>query len=142
MNFELKFDIPDKFELKKEISDKAKKVLFLSMNKLQELAVQKAPVDTGMLKRSINLFPYTEGYTEYKLIASTEYAAAIEYGTSPHYPPTTPIKGWSRRVLGDENLAYAVAGSIAKSGTSAQPYMRPALMEVQNKWIKYYWNKI
>ena len=49
----------------------------------------------------------------------------IEWGTPPHMPPVDALKGWSRRKLGDENLAWAVAYSIKKRGTRPYPFIRP-----------------
>ena len=121
---------------------KAKKVLWLSMHKMEELAKLRVPVDTGLLRRSINLQPRAEGSKEYILADGVEYGEYIEYGTSPHYPPIAPLKKWSKRVLGDESLAYAVAKKIAIKGTSAQPFFRPALLEVKTIWVKKYWARI
>ena len=122
--------------------DQAKKVLWLSMHKMQELAKRYAPVDTGLLRRSINLHPITKGAREYILSTGVKYGVHMEYGTSPHHPPIDSLKGWSRRVLGDESLAYAVAKSIAIKGTTAHPYFRPSLLEVKTIWLKVYWNQV
>lgn len=122
--------------------DQAKKVLWLSMHKMEELAKRFAPVDTGLLRRSINLHPITEGSKEYLLADGVFYGEYMEYGTSPHYVPIDPLKGWSRRVLGDESLAYAVRNKIAKEGTEAHPFFRPALLEVQTVWLQIYWARV
>ncbi|QLG62829.1 hypothetical protein [Halorarum salinum] len=56
---------------------------------------------------------------------TAEHARPVEDGTAPHYPPIEPLKGWARRVLGDEGAAYAVQETIAQEGTEAQPYVEP-----------------
>ena len=140
MNFDLKMDGMQIAE--NHTIEQAKKVLWLSMHKMEELSKRFAPVDTGLLRRSINLHPRNEGSNEYFLSVGVEYGEYVEYGTSPHFPPLTPLKRWSRRVLGDESLAYAVAKKIAIKGTPAHPYFRPSLLEVQTHWLKFYWNKV
>lgn len=59
--------------------------------------------------------------------SNLEYAPWVEFGTRPHFPPVDALKGWARRKLGDENAAFAIAKKIAKKGTKAKPYLRPAL---------------
>jgi len=127
---------------KKRTIESSKKVLWKAMNKMQEIAVNKVPVDTGLLKNSIILTPKFEGASEYILADGVDYGIHVEYGTSPHFVPITPLKGWSRRVLGNENIAYAISHTIAKYGTPAQPFFRPALLEVKEYWIKEFWNQI
>lgn len=127
---------------KKELADKLRLVLFLSMNKLQEAAIRRAPVDTGRLRTSIHLTPATPGFDEYILSDGVDYGIHLEYGTSPHYVPISPLKGWSRRVLGDEAISYAIRAAIAKRGTPAQPFFRPALVEVKRINFGKIWNKV
>jgi len=122
-----------------QIIERTKKILFDSMLKMQELAITKAPVDMGILAGSIHLEPMIPGYAEYTLWARSAYAAAMEYGTSPHFVPIEPLKGWAARKLGDESLAWAVRAKIAKKGTSAHPFFRPAMDEVKNIWVGRYW---
>lgn len=136
----IEFNINYKIE-EKEVMNKLKMVLFKSMSKMNELAVQKVPVDTGLLKSKINLFPAIPGHISYTLTAGTEYAADVEFGTSPHYVGLKNLKKWSRRVLGDEDLAYYVQAKIALKGTDAKPYFRPALDEVRLIWIQRIWKQ-
>lgn len=137
----LKFNIDWKIN-KKEVEEKAKLVLFNCMVKMHELAVNNAPVDVGTLRASIKLFPSTPGYKSYILADGVTYGIHIEFGTSPHYVSAKHLKGWARRVLGDENAAYAVAKKISKQGMEAKPFFRPALDQVKNIWVERYWNQI
>ena len=125
-----------------KVNDKAKKVLWLSMHKMEELAKRFAPVDTGLLRRSINLHPISEGSKEYTLADGVFHGEYLEYGTSPHQVPIHPLKVWAKRVLGDESLAYAVRNKIAVKGTAAHPFFRPSLLEVQTVWLKVYWKQV
>jgi len=59
----------------------------------------------------------------------------LEYGTKPHSVPIEPLKGWSKRVLGDADAAYWVQEKIARAGTEAQPFFRPAFDEVRLLWV-------
>lgn len=119
----------------KEVNEGAKEVLFRAMVKMEELAKTKAPVDTGNLKNRIHLTPIQRGATEYVLSDGVEYGVYVEYGTKPHYVPIFPLAGWAGRVLGDKSAAFSVRAKIAKFGTPAQPFFRPALHEVQQKWL-------
>lgn len=121
---------------------KARKVLFLSMSKVEELAVLRCPVDTGRLKNSINLFPRSPGSDEYTVSDGVSYGVFLEYGTLPHHPPPRVLRGWARRKLKDEQAAYSVAAKISKFGTPAQPFFRPSLHQVKNIELPKIWNKV
>lgn len=85
---------------------------------------EEAPVDRGTLLQSgvppdwVDQHTLVWGYL-------AEYARYVEEGTAPHHPPVEPLRGWARRVLGDESAAHAVQQSIAQEGTPAQPYVEP-----------------
>ena len=137
----LKFNIDVDFN-KGQTIQLAKEVLFRCMVKMHQLAVNNAPVDTGRLKGSLNIYPSISGFSEYLLSDGVDYGIHVEYGTSPHYVSPDNLKRWSELKLGDPNLAYAVAQKILKFGTEAQPFMRPALMQVQNIWVERIWNDV
>lgn len=122
--------------------DQLKMVLFKSMIKMQELATINAPVDTGRLRNSINLNPATPGFGSYVLSDGVEYGSSVEYGTSPHFTSPKNLTDWSRRVLRDEGAAFAIAAKIAKFGTEAQPFFRPALDQVKLVWIPRYFEQV
>ena len=133
----LKFNVES--EIKKKLTEEQLKlVLFKSMVKMMELANINCPVDTGRLRNSIVLDPAEPGYSNYILSDGVDYGISVEFGTHPHLVSAENLKGWARRVLKDKNLAYPVAAKIAKFGTEAQPFMRPALDQVKNIWIKRY----
>lgn len=133
----IKFNIQSKVK-KKETVEHLKMVLFKSMVKMHELANIYCPVDTGRLRNSIIMKPTTPGFTSYQLSDGVDYGISVEFGTSPHHTSPKNLKGWSRRVLKNESAAFAVAAAIAKRGTEAQPFFRPALDQVRNVWIKRY----
>ena len=70
-----------------------------------------------------------------------KYGYVQEFGRKPggRMPPVDALKGWARRRLGDENLAFPVARSIAKKGTKPQPFFEPGVkqsMPSVNKFIE------
>lgn len=88
----------------------------------------KAPIDTGRLRASIGT-----RLTPTSAIVGTPllYAPHVEYGTKPHFPPPAALQPWARRHGFPKGMAgaYMVARAIAKRGTRAQPFMRPALAQ-------------
>ena len=140
-------------------TDQAKQVLWLAMHKMQQLAKQYVPVDTGLLRRSINLHPIVEGSKEYVLADGVEYGEAIEYGTDPHIirPKTkkalsfewtdyggTMLSKKGRRELQAKHSIRIMPGKavfkvVHHPGTTAQPFFRPALLEVKTVWLKKIW---
>lgn len=108
------------------VSDGVRKRLFDAADRGFEVSQDRVAIDTSQLQQSG--VPPTEqqdgsivwGY-------NAEYAKHVEHGTAPHWPPIKPLKGWARRVLGDESAAYAVQQKIAKEGTPAQPFVAPGI---------------
>ena len=142
MKFKFNVQITGMNKLRGELLKKQKKVLFLSMQKMMELAKRRAPVDTGRLRSSINLTPVYPGATKYTLADGVEYGVHVEYGTLPHFPPVKALADWSKRVLGDEKLGFIIARKIAMKGTPMQPFFRPSYFEVINYWLPKYWEQV
>lgn len=101
------------------------------LESMATLARSKTPVDRGLLRGAI--FTQVEPGSGTVLVTGTlgvgaqaPYAPYVEYGTAPHWAPIAPLKGWARRVLGDERAAYAIQRAIAARGTKAQPFLQPA----------------
>jgi hypothetical protein len=94
-------------------------------------AAGDAAVDTGQLESSIQSVVENIGVAvvQVRVGSDADQAAPIEYGTDPHFPPPSALRGWCRRVLGDESAAYAVARSISETGTEAQPFLEPAFSD-------------
>jgi len=135
LRFTVSHDIDN--DKKKEVVDKLRNTLMKCMFKMQELAVDYAPVDSSDLWKNISLFPEILA-SKYVLTSKMPYSEAIEYGTRPFYAPIEPLKEWAGRKLGDENAGYAVRNKIAKVGIKAQPFMRPAYYEVLWFWFGYF----
>jgi len=126
---------------KKFASEGMKKVLWKAMTKMEELAKMRAPVDTGMLKARIHLNPLQFGANEYTLSDGVSYGKDLEYGNRPHNVPLEPLIDWVKRkgIATDEGhqIAFAkyVQEKIRTEGVNPHPFFRPALHEVQFKWL-------
>lgn len=111
--------------LESELADAATDIA----QRIEAEATENAPVGTtGNLQSSIRGLVEAVGATLVRIrVGSTaDYAAAVEKGTEPHFPPPSALREWARSVLGDADLAFPVARSIAESGTEAQPFLEPA----------------
>ena len=133
----IQFNIDHKIK-KQETFEKLKEVLFLSMIKMEQLAVTNVPVDTGRLKVSINLIPRIPGYTKYILSTGVTYAEAVEYGTSPHVIIPTNRQALKFKAEGKT----IIVKKVMHPGTAASPYMRPSMDQVKNIWIKKYFKRV
>jgi phage gpG-like protein len=102
-------------------------------------AKARAPRDRSLLINSLN---YRTTRDQAIVGTAAEYAPHVEYGTRPHFPPIKAIREWAGRVLGDEGAAFPVARAIAKKGTKAQPFLRPALDENRKRLVKMYHDTI
>jgi hypothetical protein len=84
-------------------------------------------VDTGRLRSDIQANMKWEGEKAIGRVGTdVKYAAAIEFGSRPHWPPIDPIRQWCRRHKIDEKLAFVIARKISKVGTPAKPFLYPA----------------
>ena len=131
-----------------KVRAQAKKVLWKAMNKMQEIAIRKVPVDTGLLKSTIKIFPQFEGASEYILADGVEYGYDIEMGNRPHKVSWEPIEKWVKRkgigTTKDEIFLITkyVVEKIRTKGVNSQPFFRPSLLEVENIWLPQFWVEI
>lgn len=110
-------------------------------------ATERAPVNLGKLKQSINA--QREGKTLWSIFANEKYAAYVEFGTGAKVDVpdefkdianayrgkgdggtfkqfVESLKDWCRKKGIPESAAYLIAVSILKNGMSAQPFLYPA----------------
>lgn len=91
---------------------------------IQSRARENAPVDTGRLRNSIGVESPSD---RMRIIgANTDYAEYVETGTGAHFPPPAALEGWAKRHGFGDGGGFLVARAISRSGTKAQPYMKPA----------------
>jgi HK97 gp10 family phage protein len=109
-------------------------VVATSSKAIQSDARQLAPIDLGELKKSItHVVTQRSGRIDGEILSAAPYSAYVEFGTSPHFPPISALQGWADR---HGIPAYAVAKSIARKGTPAQPFMDPAYRKEKPKFIE------
>ncbi len=65
-----------------------------------------------------------------------EYAEHVEFGTRPHFPPIQPLQDWVEVKLGlrgaeARSVAHAIAVTIGRRGTAAQPVWEPTFTRCQ-----------
>jgi hypothetical protein len=87
---------------------------------------ERVAVDSGQLQQS-GVTPQKRDDGSVVWGYNAEYARWVELGSNPHWAPIEPLKGWARRVLGNESAAYAVQRKIAQEGTDPQPFIAPAI---------------
>lgn len=93
---------------------------------LQGGARKNAPVDTGRLRNSIGT--KKPSIRSREVGPSVNYGKHVEFGTRPHFPPTSALQGWAaKRGIS----AFQVARAISRRGTKAQSFMQPAADETE-----------
>lgn len=104
---------------------------------IQARAVELAPSNFGRLRNSITVDvksrPFSGDVTA-SVGSNLKYAAPVEFGSKPHWPPLAPILLWTRRKLHPparqaRSIAFLIQRKIARHGTPAQPYLSRALRE-------------
>lgn len=94
--------------------------------RISQERVASSSTDTGQLLRS-GIPPEIRSDGSVVWGYAAEYARYVEEGTRPHWPPVSALRGWARRVLGDESAAWAVARKIAAEGTDPAPFVQPGI---------------
>jgi len=91
--------------------------------RVERSAKQRAPVDTGTLRASIQ----TDDAGQLRKVVGTnvEYAPDVEFGTAPHVIEPNDAEALQFTVDGEE----VFAARVEHPGTEAQPFLRPALRE-------------
>lgn len=93
-------------------------------------------IHTGKLRNSITHRVSISG-DEARVGTNLIYGIVIEKGRKskrmPPFGPGSELREWARKKLGNENLAFVVARSIAQKGTKPKPYMEPAFNMTQKK---------
>ena len=95
-------------------------------------AKNMAPVDTGRLRASISL--KKEQFLSYELVAQTNYAAYVEFGTGKYFISNgEPWDGIASKYKGR---------GIKEVNLLARPYMRPSIMAYMPSLTKAIYNLI
>ena len=124
---------------KQEVIDKCKLVLMKSMFKMEELAIDYAPVDRGDLVKNISVFPgVLSGH--YVLTSYMPYSEALEFGNTPAQVKFEDIEKWVQRkgIRTGKNVypfTKYVVEKIRTKGVNRQSFMRPALNITREFWM-------
>lgn len=104
----------------KGFPDAMRKGMLQAVTMVQESATDKAPSDTGNLKRSID-FEVEEDGSEGVVFSNCEYAPYVEIGTGIH-----STKGTGRKTAWRYHGSH---GWVTTKGNVAQPFLKPAVDE-------------
>lgn len=111
------------------MSDDVKRAVDRTRIDVQNEARRRAPVDTGRLRSSIVSRSERSGRSVgYVIGTNVNYAAAVEYGTSPHV-----IKPVNKKALYWPGARHPVA-QVNHPGTRPQPFLRPAIAMTEIFW--------
>ncbi|MEH6957220.1 HK97-gp10 family putative phage morphogenesis protein [Neobacillus drentensis] len=89
-------------------------------------AKQRAPVDTGDLRRRItHVTQHTDDESRAKIGTNLEYAPVIEEGSKPHKIKRNDGKPLKIKIDGK----WVTVDEVNHPGTKAQPFLRPAIDE-------------
>jgi len=124
---------------KRATIDKSKRVLMKCMFKMEELAIDYAPFDTGYLRNNITLFPEILA-SEYVLTSKAPYSADLEFGNTPRDVSFSDIEEWAKRkgiISGKKGGAFVkyVVEKIKTKGVNARPFLRPSLQQTRDFWL-------
>lgn len=100
---------------------------------IETRAKREVAVDTGRLRSSIQIGLKNSGLNA-DIFSDVNYANFIEFGTRPHRPPASALKGWARRHNMD-GMESVIAKSIERKGTKARPFLVPAFESEKNDFI-------
>lgn len=100
----------------------------ISRSLLRILAQEKLEAPFGMSGILRDNWATQLGRFTGSIKALAPYAAYVHFGTRPHMPPVSAIEPWAKK----HGLnPWAVAKSIAKKGTKANPFLQRAVDKTQ-----------
>ena len=98
----------------------------------ERTAKQRAPRDTGALKRSIHSDARPMSA---RIFSNLAYAVPVELGRGKgkRMPPPNALHGWLRRHGKPQSAAYVVARAIGKRGIKGRFFMKAAVDAIRFK---------
>jgi len=100
--------------------------------RIERLAKQNAPVDSGRLQNSITTKIVERGGRKFVVVGTNvEYARHIEFGTEPYIiePDEAEALNWEDRETGEQVFAK----QVEHPGIPAQPFLFPAFDKVRGE---------
>lgn len=111
-----------------------------SMLAEREIRERTPTSGAGLLRESIGAMPveFVESGARGGVATSLSYAAPVETGSKPHFPPVAPLTDWVERKLGlkgaeAKGVAFAIARKIAKEGTTGAFMFRDGFAAVETQ---------
>ena len=108
-----------------------------------QIIIPLTPVNFGILAGSMQWQMVSGAPTPKAMIfagpPADKYAAPVEFGTKPHFPPPSALLPWVKHKLGvsDEkqalSIAFAIAHAIAKRGTAGAQMFGKAIERLQQE---------
>ena len=117
----------DQEDFRKKLERACEGIAFDIQEELKGRLTKEHGKDTGGLQANIQV--RVVGYNEIE-ISMPVVGKYLEYGTPPHFPPVDALEGWARRKLGNADLKWALAYSIARRGTRPYPFIRPTFENI------------
>jgi hypothetical protein len=126
--------------LKKASKDavvKANKETYASGLDVQRVAREKLKEgktwDTGHLATTI-IVEASADKSMVEVGPTAPYGVYVAVGTKPHFPPLDALEDWARRHGFDS--AWPICKAISERGLQPRPYLLPAFLEVEPKFMK------
>jgi len=123
-------------KMSKEIAVKVKKEAYASGLDVKKEAQARLKAleawDTGHLATTILVERSSDG-SIVEIGPTAPYGHYVEYGTKPHFPPMDALEDWARRHGMDS--AWPICKAISERGTPAQPYLLPAYLAIEGKYL-------
>ena len=98
--------------------------LAISRSLLRVFGAEKVEAPFGISGLLRDNWQITNGRFEGSLTSKTPYAIFVHEGTAPHMPPVDAITPWANK---KGINPWALAMSIAKKGTKANPFLQRAV---------------
>lgn len=90
---------------------------------------------SGLLRGTLYMKPEDQGMAAW-VVSPLAYAPHVERGRKPGtMPPVEPLERWGHVVLGKDGLGWALAITIKKKGTKAQPFLKPAVEQHREEFL-------
>ena len=114
-----------------QFEQEARQIVARSTLNAEAIAKMRAPVQTGNLRSSIGS-RFTDGGLTGIVEATAAHAAFVEYNTRAHIIRAKNVKYLKFKMNG----TTVFRKSVRHPGTTAQPFMRPALEEERPHFIR------
>jgi hypothetical protein len=94
-------------------------------NEVQDKIISEKIPYTGQLQQSI--YAKVTGSYRGEVFVGAKHGIFVERGTRPHWPPREPIERWAAVKLHQPGLGFVISRKIARVGTKAHEYFKPAV---------------